>query len=120
MVGFSLHQRAGDTTCLIPHLEGVRANLSVIARRKPEILPQQDHQPRCLPQNISADAGYGSEENYAYFESIAWATMSNTTPFIANYKSIANRNWSAKPSSVLRTCPTMLQKTSSFARLTNV
>ncbi len=68
VVGFSLHQRAGDTTCLIPHLEGVRANLSVIARRKPEILPQQDHQPRCLPQNISADAGYGSEENYAYFE----------------------------------------------------
>jgi len=69
VVGFSLHQRAGDTTCLIPHLEGVKANLSAIARRKPEILPQQeDHQPRCLPKNISADAGYGSEENYAYFE----------------------------------------------------
>jgi transposase len=69
VVGFSLHQRAGDTACLIPHLEGVKANLSAIARRKPEILPQQeDHQPRLLPQNISADAGYGSEENYAYFE----------------------------------------------------
>jgi transposase len=69
VVGFSLHQRAGDTTCLIPHLEGVKANLSAIARRKPDVLPQQgDHQPRCLPQNISADAGYGSEENYAYFE----------------------------------------------------
>jgi transposase len=69
VVGFSLHQRAGDTACLIPHLEGVKANLSAIARRKPEIMPQQDdHQPRCLPKNISADAGYGSEENYAYFE----------------------------------------------------
>jgi len=69
VVGFSLHQRAGDTACLIPHLEGVKANLSAIARRKPEIMPQQeDHLPRCLPKNISADAGYGSEENYAYFE----------------------------------------------------
>jgi len=69
VVGFSLHQRAGDTACLIPHLEGLQANLSAIARRKPELLPQgDDHQPRCLPKNISADAGYGSEENYAYFE----------------------------------------------------
>lgn len=69
VVGFSLHQRAGDTACLIPHLEGVKASLNAIARRKPEILPQEnDHQPRRLPQNISADAGYGSEENYAYFE----------------------------------------------------
>ena len=76
VVGFSLHQRAGDTACLIPHLEGVKANLGAIARRKPEIMPQQDHQPQftlnevkgCLRQNISADAGYGSEANYAYFE----------------------------------------------------
>lgn len=69
VVGFSLHQRAGDTACLIPHLEGVKANLSAIARRKPEIMPQQeDHQARCLPKNISADAGYGSEENYTYIE----------------------------------------------------
>ena len=69
VVGFSLHQRAGDTACLIPHLERVRANLSAIARRKPEIMPrQEDHQPHGLPKNISADAGYGSEENYAYLE----------------------------------------------------
>jgi len=50
VVGFSLHQRPGDTSCLIPHLEGVRQYLGR------------------LPQNISADAGYGSEENYAYLE----------------------------------------------------
>jgi hypothetical protein len=66
VVGFSLHQRAGDTSCLIPHLERVKANLSEIVRRKPEVLPSQDGQPRRLPLNISADAGYGSEENYAY------------------------------------------------------
>ncbi len=50
VVGFSLHQRAGDTSCLIPHLDGWRQRL------------------RRLPKNIVADAGYGSEENYAYLE----------------------------------------------------
>ena len=68
VVGFSLHQRAGDTSCLIPHMEGVKANLSAIAKSKPELLPKRDDQPCSLPQNISADAGYGSEENYAYIE----------------------------------------------------
>jgi len=75
VVGFSIHQRAGDTSCLIPHLERVNANLSEIARRNPEILPvhtAEEHcgasvgQHRTFPLNISADAGYGSEENYAY------------------------------------------------------
>jgi len=50
VIGFSLHQRPGDTSCLIPHLEEVRKYLG------------------CLPKNVSADAGYGSEENYAYLE----------------------------------------------------
>jgi transposase len=50
VVGFSLHQRAGDTSCLIPHLMGLKKNLD------------------CLPKNMVADAGYGSEENYAYLE----------------------------------------------------
>jgi len=50
IVGFSLHQRAGDTACLIPHLEQVRKNLGR------------------LPKKIVADAAYGSEENYAYLE----------------------------------------------------
>jgi transposase len=69
VVGFSLHQRTGDTNCLIPHLEGVKANLQSIARRKPELLTRaNEEQPCCLPQNISADAGYGSEENYVYLE----------------------------------------------------
>lgn len=50
IVGFSLHQRAGDTSCLIPHLEGVRKTL------------------KRLPKKVVADAAYGSEENYAYLE----------------------------------------------------
>jgi transposase/ribosomal protein S20 len=50
VVGFSIHQRAGDTSCMIPHLEQVRARLGR------------------LPKNIITDAGYGSEENYDYVE----------------------------------------------------
>jgi len=50
IMGFSVHQNAGDTTCLIPHLEKMRKRLGR------------------LPKRIVADAGYGSEENYAYFE----------------------------------------------------
>lgn len=51
IVGFSLHGRAADAPCLIPHLEQVRQNLK-----------------GRLPKNIVADAAYGSEENYAYLE----------------------------------------------------
>lgn len=50
VVGFSIHQLAGDPGCLIPHLEQVRAR-----------------QGR-LPKKIIADAAYGSEENYDYVE----------------------------------------------------
>lgn len=51
IVGFSVHNRAGDPACLIPHLEQVRKNLG-----------------GKLPKKIVADAAYGSEENYAYLE----------------------------------------------------
>jgi len=50
VVGFSVHQRAGDTSCLVPHLEQVKEQLGR------------------LPENVIADGGYGSEENYAYLE----------------------------------------------------
>lgn len=51
ITGFSVHGRAGDTSCLIPHLEQVRRNTG-----------------GRLPDRIIADAAYGSEENYAYLE----------------------------------------------------
>jgi transposase len=50
IVGYSIHQRAGDTACLIPHLDQLKEQLGV------------------LPKKIVADAGYGSEENYQYLE----------------------------------------------------
>ena len=51
IVGFSVHDQASDTGCLIPHLEQMRQNTG-----------------GRLPQNVVADAAYGSEENYAYLE----------------------------------------------------
>jgi transposase len=48
IVGFSVHGRTGDTSCLIPHLRQLEQGLGR------------------LPDKIIADAAYGSEENYAY------------------------------------------------------
>jgi len=50
IVGFSIHQKSTDTTCLIPHLKALKRSLGK------------------LPPTIVADAGYGSEENYAFLE----------------------------------------------------
>jgi transposase len=50
VVGFSIHQKTNDVNALIPHLNQVQYRLGR------------------LPRNIVADAGYGSEENYAYLE----------------------------------------------------
>lgn len=50
ITGFSLHQRAGDPGCLIPHLD----------------LMKKYHRPK--PKVLIADSGYGSEENYAHCE----------------------------------------------------
>jgi transposase len=50
VVGFSIHQKTNDMNLLIPHLNRVQERLG--------------H----LPRTVIADAGYGSEENYAYLE----------------------------------------------------
>jgi hypothetical protein len=50
ITGYSIHQRPGDSTCLVPHLEKIRQRLNR------------------LPEKVVADAGYGSEENYTYLE----------------------------------------------------
>jgi hypothetical protein len=50
IVGWSIHQKPTDTTCLIPHLKDLKRSLGR------------------LPRTIIADAGYGSEENYAFLE----------------------------------------------------
>ena len=50
IVGFSIHPNPTDTKTLIPHLKHLENKLGQ------------------LPENIIADAGYGSEENYEYIE----------------------------------------------------
>lgn len=50
IVGFTIHQKPGDTTCMIPHLKALKKTVGA------------------LPTTIVADAGYGSEENYAFLE----------------------------------------------------
>ena len=50
VLGYSIHQAATDTECMKEHLEHVK---KVSGR---------------LPDNVIADAGYGSEENYEYLE----------------------------------------------------
>lgn len=46
VVGYSVHNHSSDPICLVPHLKKLKHP----------------------PQNIVADAAYGSEENYAYLE----------------------------------------------------
>jgi transposase len=50
ILAYSLHPRPTDTRCLEPHMEKVRQMLGK------------------LPRTVIADAGYGSEEDYAYLE----------------------------------------------------
>ena len=50
ITGFSIHQNPGDTSCLKDHLE------------------QRKHWLGRSPEVLIADAGYGSEENYAYLK----------------------------------------------------
>lgn len=50
IVGYSVHQSSTDTGLMVEHLEGLKESLGR------------------LPETVVADAGYGSEENYAYLE----------------------------------------------------
>jgi hypothetical protein len=50
ILGYSLHQRLGDTLCMQEHLEKI-----------------YEHMGR-YPEDLIADAGYGSEENYAWLQ----------------------------------------------------
>lgn len=50
IVGYTVHPNPTDTKTMIPHLNHLKEKLGT------------------LPENIIADAGYGSEENYEYLE----------------------------------------------------
>jgi len=50
VIGYSIHQQAADTSCFIEHMERVR------------------HYMGEYPETAGTDAGYGSEENYAFLK----------------------------------------------------
>jgi transposase len=50
IISYSIHQKPGDTSLLIPHIEELKKKTGI------------------KPKRIITDAGYGSHENYAYLE----------------------------------------------------
>lgn len=54
IVNYSIHQSANDMPLLIPHMADTKAKLASVDQ--------------VMPKRASADAGYGSEENYDYLE----------------------------------------------------
>lgn len=50
ILNYSIHQKPSDSTCLIPHMENFIEKTGII------------------PENLIADAGYGSEENYDFID----------------------------------------------------
>lgn len=78
VTGFSIHQSPGDTSCLKEHLEHVK---KLNGR---------------LPGIITADAGYGSEENYEYLESEKLAHYVK----YSTYHKEKSRKWREDPTRV--------------------
>lgn len=76
VVGYSVHKEAGDTSCMKEHLEEVK-----------QVLGGK------LPDNIIADAGYGSEENYEYLKD---AELGNYVKYNTFHKE-ATRKWKTDP-----------------------
>lgn len=72
VVGYSIHQDAGDTSCMKEHLEALKKGLE-----------------GKLPRNVVADAGYGSEENYEYLQE---AGLGNYVKYNTFHKE-ASRKW---------------------------
>ena len=72
IVDTTVHQRPGDTACAIPHLEHVKERVGR------------------LPAALVADAGYGSEENYAYLEGEGVDAYVKHSEF---FRECRNRKW---------------------------
>ena len=72
VVDATVHQRPGGTACAIPHLEHAKERLGR------------------LPGSIVADAGYGSEENYAYLEAEGAEAYVKHTEF---FRECRNAKW---------------------------
>jgi len=80
VLGYSIHQRPGDPGCLKPHLEKLRDWLGE------------------YPEVLVADAGYGSEENYAYLKEkrIAACVKYNTFHYEQKKRAKKKRKYQAE------------------------
>lgn len=88
---YSLHQNPSDTPTLIPHLKGF----------------EQTHE--TLPRAVTADAGYGSLENYEYLESKKVEAYVKYPGFDAahrrNKDAFNSQNWPYEEASQTLICP---------------
>ena len=98
VVGYSIHQQADDTSCFIPHMQQ-------------QVLRQGKRF-----KNGSGDAGYGSERRTTPgWNSMKWATTSNTTPSTGNNIRRASRScWKSSNANLLNS-PTTRRAMSSSA-----
>ena len=93
IVSSTVHQRPGDTACAIPHLEHVKKAFGHI------------------PENMVADAGYGSEENYTYLESEGVTAYVKHNEFFRECKKkyredeMRVANWAYDETADTYTCP---------------
>ena len=93
ILGYNIHQATTDTSCLKPHLEGLQKQLG------------------SKPQNVIADAGYGSQQNYEYLETEEITAYVKDNYFQRDQKrktqtDIYNdRNWPYNEASDSYTCP---------------
>ena len=72
----SVHQRPGDTACMVPHLERAKEALGRV------------------PGKVVADAGYGSEENYEWLRREGAAAYVKHGDF---FRECRNRRWREDP-----------------------
>ena len=76
VIGYSIHQHAGDTSCMKQHMEKLE---KILGNR--------------FPSNMVADAGYGSEENYEYLETRGTGCYVKYNTFHKE----ASRKWKSDP-----------------------
>jgi transposase len=92
ILGYSLHQNAGDSTLLIPHLEKLK---QILGR---------------LPEATVADGGYGSEENYHWMHDrtaayIKYNTFEQERTGKLAKSRFKSENWPYDPQQDVFICP---------------
>lgn len=93
ILNYSIHQKPSDITCLIPHMNKFFSLYNN------------------YPENIIADAGYGSEENYAFIEYTGMKSyVKYNTFFLESKKNFSKQifktqNWKYEEDNDVYICP---------------